>query len=121
VRNDSGSQQRLDERLARAVAAGHLRLVHPDFAVVDPQSRQRRHDVLDHVHPHAADGERRAARDFDAVLHASGDAQRGFEIAADKHDPGVGRSGEEFDAHVVPAPVSETGHAGGGTDRLLMS
>ena len=33
-----------------AVAAGHFRLVDVDLAVVDLQARQRRHDVLDHVH-----------------------------------------------------------------------
>ena len=84
--DDAGRVERLDERLARAVAAGHFGFVDPHFAIVDLQSGQRGHDVLDHFDADAAARQRRAARRFDAIGHDGRNAGGLSQVAAHEHD-----------------------------------
>ncbi len=116
-----GRAQRLDERQAGAVAAGHLRLIDPQLAVVDLQAGQRGHEVLDHLHAGLAAAERGAPRHFDAVVDGGGDSRAALQVGADEDDARVGRRGPELDAHVAPAPVAHPFDRGGGGYRSLVS
>ena len=119
--DDAGRAQRLDERQARAVAAGHLRPIDPHLAIVDLQARQRGHDVLDHLHAGLAAAERGSPRHFHAVLDRGGDPRAAVQVGADEDDARVGRRGAKLHAHVLPAPVAHPFNRGGGGDRSLIS
>ena len=99
--DDARRPQRLDERQAGAVAAGHFRPIDPHFAVVDLQAGQGRHDVLDHLHAGLAAAERRSPRRFDAMVDRGGDPRAARQVGADEDDARVGRRGAELDADVV--------------------
>ena len=119
--DDARRAQRLDERQAGAVAAGHLRLIDPHFAVVDLQAGQRGHDVLDHLDAGLAAAKRGSPRHFDAVLDRGRDPRTARQIGADEDDARVGRRGAKLDAHVSPAPVAHALNRGGGGYRSLIS
>jgi hypothetical protein len=119
--DDAGRPQDLDERQAGAVAAGHLGLIDPQFAIIDLQAGQGGHDMLDHI-----DGGLIAAKDgpprgFDAMFHRGGDAGASLQVGADENNARVGRGGPELDANVASGPVSHPLHRGGGGYRSLMS
>ena len=120
LRDDAGRLQGRDEGQAGAVAAGHFRGVDPDFAVVDLQAGQGRHDVLDHVH---------AGRARVAAPCAAGVSMRWATVAGIRGQPGKSPRTKtipvsaarraELDADVAPAPVADAFDRGRGGYRSL--
>ena len=104
----------LDERLARAVAAGQFRLIDPDFAVVDPQAEQGGQHVLDHLDRGAFGLERRAARRFESIGDEAPESGAGGpDRSARTRRPNARRPGRNstFTSRPLqyPKPVNETG------------
>ena len=81
----------LDERPARAVAAGGLGGVDLDQAVVDPQAGQGGHDVLDHLDDGLAlAGWSSAAGGGSTLRDVGRDRRPAGQVGADEDDAGVG-------------------------------
>ena len=118
--DDAGRSQDLDERQAGAVAAGHLGLIDPQFAIVNLQAGQGGHDMFDHLDGRVAAAKDGAAGGFDAIVDRSGDAGS-LQVGADENNAGVGRGGPELDANVATGSVSHPLHCRGGGYRSLVS
>ena len=119
--DDARRPQHLDKRQAGAVAAGHLRLIDPQFAVVDLQAGQSGHDMLDHLDAGPVAAEDGPARRFDAMFYRGGNPRASRQVRADEDDARVGRRGPKLDADVAAAPVSHPLHRRGGGYRSLIS
>ena len=119
--DDPRRLQGADEGQRGAVHSGHFRLVDVDLAVVDPQARQRRHHVLDHVHARLAGAEHGPQRTLRAVGDRGGDARAAGQIGADKDDPGPRRRRPKLHAHVPPSPVADPFNCRRGGYRSLVA
>ncbi len=110
-----------NEREARAVAAGHFRLIDPEFAVVDLQAGKGRHDVLDHLDGGLAAAKRRSPRRFKTVLDGGGNSRTSLQVGPHENDARLRRRGAKLDADIASAPVSHSLDRRRGGYRSLVS
>ncbi len=110
--DDPGPVERLDEDATRTVAAGALARVDLDDRIVDLESRQCGHHVLDHLHARAAAADRGAALGRDDRIDPRRDRGPAGQIGPLEHDPGVGLGRMEADGHVGAVEEPDSAHLG---------
>jgi len=92
---DPGALQQVDERARAAVQDRNLGTGEVDIQIVDPEARQRRHQVLDRRNLRAAALERAAQPRVGDRARIGADVDRLCQVDAAEHDAGVGRRGTQ--------------------------
>ncbi len=119
--DDPGAVEGLDEDLARAVATGTLAGVDVDQRVVDPEARQRGHNMLDHLDGDTVAADRCATLGRYDRIDPSGDRRPTVQVAAPEDNPGVGLGRVETNRHVVAMEESDSAHLRRAGDRTLLT
>lgn len=104
---DASRKQQLTQLAAGAVESGQLRTVDLDEAVVDVQSRQRRHHMFDHLDLYAVSGDHRPSMTGRHVFDACRDRRRIGDVRALKHDSMIRRCRPKVDADIKPVKQAD--------------
>jgi hypothetical protein len=108
-------------RLARAIAAGQLRRIDCDFAIVDFQGVQGGQSVLDHLDIGPPGRQRGAAGSFYAMANVSRNSRVSRQIFTNEDQAGIRCCGSKFDPDILSGPIPEPNNLNRASDGALAS
>ncbi len=117
--DDPGVVERLDEGSARTVAPGTFTGIDLNHAVVDPQTGQGGHHMLDHLHGRRTLSDRRAALGWNHVVDVSGHDRAAGQVDPLEDDTRAGVGGMESKLNVRPVEKANPTHLRRAGERAL--
>ena len=117
---DARRLQQEHERAGAAIHDGHFARRHVDVHIVDAQTRERRHQVLDRRYAHAVAFEARRQSGVADMIGIGLDIDRLRQIDAPKHDAGIGRGRTQRQIDLFAGMQSDAGGADDVFERALL-
>jgi hypothetical protein len=106
--------------LTRTIEAWHFCLIDPNFAVIDSQTMKCCENVLNHIDPRSPHNKRRLSRFFFPIADESRNPGMPKDVATDKDDSAMRRSGTELNCNILSRPKTEAGKTNAFGYRILI-